>query len=392
MPEPSGTLLPAVQPRVASPLAPVLQRAGNETFQLPANLASFGGAVGQPLPEPVRQKMESFFNTNFAEVRVHGGPQAPSIGALAFTHGSNLYFAPGQYNPTTNQGQQLLGHELAHVMQQRAGRVNNPFGAGIAVVQDRDLEAEADRMGLRAASHLVPVQARMAASAPLAGPTPGQLSPKARAIWGSLPPLGRGIVQRSTSVTVSGMTPIGKGSYQIVAGIGDQPIGSVIVHDRGRSTIEVTDLVVEPCHRKRGLGGVLMASAARAGLQLGKTRVTVASQDNGTGRLTSWYKNMGFVPTGASKRGYPVLEAPIGRALSAVQARMEVRHAHAHRRAQRHAASTGSAIQRMREIPNTWSSSLFAPLLVTREEVEERERRAEQLEQLDQYRLRIMGI
>ena len=38
------------------------------------------------------------------------------------------------------------------MVQQRAGRVRNPLGAGVAVVQDPALEAEAERMGLRAAS------------------------------------------------------------------------------------------------------------------------------------------------------------------------------------------------------------------------------------------------
>ena len=54
------------------------------------------------------------------------------------------------------QGQQLLGHELTHVLQQRAGRVSNPFGSGTAVVQDHALEAEADRMGMKAAMHSAP--------------------------------------------------------------------------------------------------------------------------------------------------------------------------------------------------------------------------------------------
>ena len=65
---------------------------------------------------------------------------------------TDLYFAPGQYNPQTSQGQQLLGHELTHVVQQRAGRVRNPLGSGVAVVQDPALEAEAERMGQRAAA------------------------------------------------------------------------------------------------------------------------------------------------------------------------------------------------------------------------------------------------
>jgi hypothetical protein len=115
-----------------------------DSFNLPA-------AGGQPLPEAVRGKMESFFGIDFSRVRVHVGPEAPAIGALAFTVGDTIVFAPGQYDPSSPRGQQILGHELAHVVQQRAGRVRNPFGAGLAVVQDAALEAEADRLGMRAA-------------------------------------------------------------------------------------------------------------------------------------------------------------------------------------------------------------------------------------------------
>jgi hypothetical protein len=107
--------------------------------------------------------MESFFGANFADVRIHVGHEASSIGALAFTIGSDLYFAPGQYNPQTMQGQQLLGHELTHVVQQRAGRVRNPLVSGTAVVQDPALEAEAERMGMRAATSPTPIQAKSAA-------------------------------------------------------------------------------------------------------------------------------------------------------------------------------------------------------------------------------------
>ena len=85
-------------------------------------------------------------------MRVHSGPQASAIGALAFTHGSNLYFAPGLYNPGSLDGRRLLGHELAHVVQQRAGRVRNPFGSDLALVQDDALEADARRMGEQAAA------------------------------------------------------------------------------------------------------------------------------------------------------------------------------------------------------------------------------------------------
>lgn len=120
-------------------------------FELPSTMLNLRPGGGRTLPEAVQKKMESFFGADFSDVRVHVGPEASSIGALAFTYGSNLYFAPGQYEPNSPHGQRLLGHELTHVLQQRAGRVRNPFGAGVAVVQDPGLEAEAERMGVRVA-------------------------------------------------------------------------------------------------------------------------------------------------------------------------------------------------------------------------------------------------
>jgi hypothetical protein len=136
----------------------VQRRGHGDAFQLPDTFAHHGNGPGQPLPPAVREKMESAFGgASFEDVRVHVGPQAASIGALAFTLGTDLYFAPGQYNPQTLHGQQLLGHELTHVVQQRTGRVKNPFGSGLAVVQDHAMEAEADRMG------------RLASQTPMAG-------------------------------------------------------------------------------------------------------------------------------------------------------------------------------------------------------------------------------
>src|SRR4030095_14850884 len=88
---------------------------------------------------------------DFSDVRVHIGHEASSLGAIASTWGTNIHFATGAYRPHTIQGEKLLGHELWHVLQQKSGRVRNPFGGGVAVVQDHALEAEADRMGIKAA-------------------------------------------------------------------------------------------------------------------------------------------------------------------------------------------------------------------------------------------------
>lgn len=106
-----------------------------------------GSGPGEPLPSSVRLRMERYFGADFSDVRVHLGQEASSIGALAFTLGSDIYFAPEHYQPSTKYGTELLGHELTHVLQQREGRVDNPFGDGVAVVQDFDLEAEADWHG-----------------------------------------------------------------------------------------------------------------------------------------------------------------------------------------------------------------------------------------------------
>lgn len=130
-------------------------------------------------------------------------------------------------------------------------------------------------------------------------------------------------VQRSAPVSISVPQRIGNGHYRIVAGPSVQPAGSVMIHEVDKTSIEVTDLSVTPSFRKQGVGGNLLASALRVGLQSGRTRVVLASQDNGSGRLTHWYKSMGFSPSGRNSRGYVQLEAPISKVLSGVtQARM----------------------------------------------------------------------
>ena len=59
-----------------------------------------------------------------ANVNVHTeSSKATDMGALAFAQGTDVHFAPGQYQPDTTEGQKLIGHELHHVKQQAEGRV-----------------------------------------------------------------------------------------------------------------------------------------------------------------------------------------------------------------------------------------------------------------------------
>ncbi|HEX9946028.1 MAG TPA: GNAT family N-acetyltransferase [Allosphingosinicella sp.] len=297
--------------RVAQP------HGGNGSFDIDPVQIGLARGGGKPLPQAVLAKMEAAFGADFSAVRVHVGPQAARIGAVAFTTGDDLYFAPGQFQPDSVKGQQLIGHELAHVIQQRQGRVRAP-GSGVAVVQDRMLEAEADRLGMRAAAHRPPLQAKMAAS-------------------------GRSEAQVHISAP-GGTSP---GSYRLTAGSGPNPVGSLVVHTRRGAAAEVTDLGVAPGHRDQGIGRQLLVSAARAGLRSGNSKLSLSAQDNGTGKLTRWYKDMGFQQVGVNGRGMPVLEAPISRLLAGAVQR---RAAGAIQRAAPHAPNTRARADKDRQV------------------------------------------
>ncbi len=108
--------------------------------------------AGAPLPAGVQTKMDAAFDFDFSNVRVHEGGAASEIGALAYTQGSDVHFGPGQYQPHSQSGQELLGHELAHVVQQAEGRVQATTQAkGVDINADEALEREADEMGAAAA-------------------------------------------------------------------------------------------------------------------------------------------------------------------------------------------------------------------------------------------------
>ncbi|MDO9445546.1 MAG: DUF4157 domain-containing protein, partial [Dehalococcoidia bacterium] len=81
---------------------------------------------GRSIPENVRGKMESSFGADFSNVRVHSDGESQSlnkkVGAKAFTTGSDIFFGKSGFNPASSSGQELLAHELTHVVQQGASR------------------------------------------------------------------------------------------------------------------------------------------------------------------------------------------------------------------------------------------------------------------------------
>jgi uncharacterized protein DUF4157 len=108
-----------VQPRLAHPARPL--RGGTEDL---ADRLAEARSEGRPLDPAVRTMLEPRFGVDFRDVRIHTGPAAVALshdlGAQAFTHGPNLYFAGGMFDPKTSRGQGLLAHELTHVVQQGA--------------------------------------------------------------------------------------------------------------------------------------------------------------------------------------------------------------------------------------------------------------------------------
>ena len=112
-------------------LATASQRGGLDSFDFALQLKSAEGASGGGggggsggMPASVQAKMETAFGSDFSNVQIHANSSdATAMGALAYTQGTDIHFAPGQYDPGSSAGQELLGHELAHVVQQSEGRV-----------------------------------------------------------------------------------------------------------------------------------------------------------------------------------------------------------------------------------------------------------------------------
>jgi hypothetical protein len=78
---------------------------------------------------------------DFSDVRVHHDHSATMLDARSFAQGSDIYVAPGHYEPHTVAGQQLLTHELTHVVQQRQGGVGSPLAQGLVAVPEASAEA-----------------------------------------------------------------------------------------------------------------------------------------------------------------------------------------------------------------------------------------------------------
>src|SRR3954471_13712339 len=77
--------------------------------------------AGRPLPDELRARMERSFQPDSTAVRVHEDGAAETTGALAYARGDDIHVRAGLLDEGL-RGEEIVGHELAHVVQQRQGR------------------------------------------------------------------------------------------------------------------------------------------------------------------------------------------------------------------------------------------------------------------------------
>jgi hypothetical protein len=127
-----------------------LQRRAAVNHDVPTPVPSIVHEVlrssGQALDAETRAFFEPRFGHNFSSVRVHvdarAAQSARAVQALAYTVGSNIVFGANQFAPGSRDGRGLLGHELAHTLQQRQSSGGLSLNCG-----ERSLEEGAEVAG-----------------------------------------------------------------------------------------------------------------------------------------------------------------------------------------------------------------------------------------------------
>lgn len=102
---------------------PSSNSASGSSTNAPPAVAEALSSPAHGLDSATRGLMEQRFGHDFSNVRVHtdkvAARSAAELDAEAYTVGSDVVFGAGRYDPASSDGQFLLAHELAHVVQHR---------------------------------------------------------------------------------------------------------------------------------------------------------------------------------------------------------------------------------------------------------------------------------
>lgn len=101
---------------------------GSEVSEELENGINRSKGSGNPISDELRAFVEPHMQFDFSKVQIHTDNKSAQmnqeLGARAFTHGRDIYFGAGQYNPQSIEGKRLLIHELTHTIQQNIGSAN----------------------------------------------------------------------------------------------------------------------------------------------------------------------------------------------------------------------------------------------------------------------------
>jgi hypothetical protein len=143
---------------------------------LETQLDSILETSSEPLETNLREIMEARFGHNFSDVRVHPNADTNALNARALAFDHHIAFHPGQYAPGTPQGDHLVAHELAHVVQSR-----HATPAARPRLADRDASSEHE-------AHRAADSVTRGSNAPnLTSSTAGVVS---RSVWDWIPGMG----------------------------------------------------------------------------------------------------------------------------------------------------------------------------------------------------------
>jgi hypothetical protein len=103
---------------------------------------------GQSLDTTLQMQMSQALGHDLSGVRVHTSGEAhdlnQQLSAKAFTTGQDIFFRDGAYDPHSSGGQELIAHELTHVVQQSSGAVGGGGSRMTVNPPDDAYEQEAD--------------------------------------------------------------------------------------------------------------------------------------------------------------------------------------------------------------------------------------------------------
>lgn len=95
------------------------------------------------LEDGLKSRIEKSIGYKLDGVEMRESHDALDMDAKAFAKGNVVHFAPGHFRPDTEEGRNLITHELSHVAQQARGGVHADI-AGVNVNTSEALESQAD--------------------------------------------------------------------------------------------------------------------------------------------------------------------------------------------------------------------------------------------------------